>query len=408
MVNRPNHRTIYNHTINTNQTRYYTYLVWMATCFPAAKYFFFFISFVLAFTLANRANSTEVFGIGLMFGINYLYTLFVGRDALNYVQKQRSDWSIWTGMGAISIIAGLAFNFVASILIIIAIVRMNLKNSRPMNLATFGRKRFNEFKRLMMASIVLIGAVATNLYFTPSTLATQVTSLISAIVEPTNRMNLFQLACTIVASGLFFSVIDITDFKLKNDTRLDHFRENFKKMYAMLITLIGILGLRALLAYRMPQFLTMSVGRLFGFDAFFEFAKWSLTIVAIVFWGFSISDFDNLGKPYFNRAHTNEAEDTAEEKRYFHLYHKHKLRPKFIFFMLFTIFLLLSNLANSSYFLELILLIIKVFAPLAVLGITAYTVYLADRITKKSSHLMLNKVVEVKKEVATNDSAGNG
>jgi hypothetical protein len=380
----------------------------MATCFPAAKYFFFFISFAFAFALANRSNRMEVFGVGLMFGVNYLYTLFVGRDALNYVQKQRANSTIWTGLGAVSIIAGLAFNFVASILILIAMVRMRLKNGQRMNLETLGRSKFNVFKRLMISSIVLISVVATNLYFTPNTIATQVTSLISAVIEPTGQMNLFQFACTLVAIGLFFSVIDITDFKLKNDTRLDKFREHFKHMYAMLITLVGILGLRAVLAYQMPQFLTMSTGRLFGFDAFFELAKWSLSIVAIVFWGFSIAEFDSLGKPYFNRAHTHEARETADEKKYFNQYHKHKLRPKFIFFMLFTIFLLLSNLANSSYFLELILLLVKVLAPLAVLGITAYTVYLADRLSKKSSHMVLTKKVEEKKEVATNDSAGNG
>jgi hypothetical protein len=54
------------------------------------------------------------------------------------------------------------------------------------------------------------------------------------------------------------------------------------------------------------------------------------------------------------------------------------------------------------------LLLVKVLAPLAVLGITAYTVYLADRLSKKSSHMVLTKKVEEKKEVKTNDSAGNG
>jgi hypothetical protein len=163
----------------------------------------------------------------------------------------------------------------------------------------------------------------------------------------------------------------------------------------MLIGLIGLFLLRVVLAYGLRGVIT-TMFQSIGFDMFFDFFKWSLTIIAIVFWGFAISDFDNLGKPYFNKAHKSEATDTAEEKSYFHKYHKYKLRPKFIFFMLFTIFLLLSNLANSTYFLELILLVVKIFAPLAVMGCTAYNVYLANRLSKKSAKQLL-----VKKETST-------
>ena len=375
----------------------------MATCFPSAKYIFFFISFVLAFVIANRAGPMEVFGIGLMFGINYLYTLFVGNDTLSYIQSHQRLWSGWTGLGVTSIITGLMFNFVSSILVLIGLVRLHLRNKGPVGLGVFGRKQFNEFKRLFIASIVLIGAVSANLYFTPATISTTVASLISVITEPTQHMHMFQFLCTMVAIGLFFSVIDITDFKLKGDVRLDKFRGHFISMYSVLIVLVVLIGLRAYLAYQMPQFLTMTVGRMIGFDSVFETSKWALTIVAIVFWGFSIADFDALGKPYFNRSNLSDGKHERNEdndisgvqyeknKDYFQRYHKYKLRPKFIFFMLFTIFLLLCNLSGSSHFMELLLLIVQVFAPIAVFGITAYNVYLANRMSKKSTHLLITK-----------------
>lgn len=391
--------------VKPNKTRYYTSTLGnMTTCFPTTKYIFFFISFVLAFTLANKSNKLEVFGIGLMFGINYLYSLFIGNDVLNYIQRHRNLWGGWTGLGVSSIISGLIFNFVSSILILISMVRMHLANGQKMSLNAFGRKDFNVFKRLMIASIVLIGVVSANLYFTPDTIATRVTSLIGAITEPTQQIHIFQFLCTVVAIGLFFSVIDITDFKLKADKRLDKFRESFKNMYAILITLVILIVLRAYLAFQMPQFLTLSVGRIVGFDMLFDTAKWVLTLCAIVFWGISIADFDHLGKPYFNRAHK---EEDTEETKYFNRYHKFQLRSKFIFFMLFTIFLLLCNLVGSTHFIELLLLIVKVFAPLAVMGITAYSVYLANNFSKKSSHQVLvqpdKQVVTEKKKTIVKD-----
>lgn len=370
----------------------------MAMCFPTAKYIFFFISFVFAFILANRANQTEVLGLGLLFSINYLYTLFIGSDISSYVQTHSQIWSGITGLNLTSIIVGLAFNFISSILVIMAMVRYYL-NNKTVNPQVFGRLQFDQMKRYMMSTIILIGVIATQLYFSPGKLTYEVIRFINELVAPTTAMYWAQFAFGAIAFGVFCSLMWILNYQLQADDRLNTFRGYFHNLSIALGVLLVVSVLKAV---------GNSYYNNLKLDAFLELSTWVFMVMAFVYWIYSVAEFDHLGKPYYNQSHKKE--DDAKQHQYYNRYHKYNLRSTFVSFMFFVMLLLLAGLTKLTYFIELVFFVIKIFAPMALLGLSSYTVYLADRISKKSSHLLLEqkRITKAKRTKQTTDTAGNG
>ena len=343
----------------------------MSSCFPAMRYLYFFVLFLISFILIDTSKTLELLGLGLLFAVNAIFTFSLGNDVLEFMNRtSRQTWL--NGLATWSIIIGLVFNFVSTILMIITLNKLKTKfkvKGKPLSFSPENRKFFDVFKHMLISSITLVAVVSLNIYFTADRLSTTMSTLLNSLTDVNGSANavLIQIVYVLVAFGLFGSLIDIIYFKRKDDDKLKPFKRNFEILFSMLIGLFAVVMGRVGISMYMRNHLEWFVNNAFGIDMVFDFLKWAFTVISIVFSGFLIDDFikiPDVGK----------------------VYKKWHFKEIFISFITFVLVTLTTVFANTSYFIDLLLVIIKLLGPFALMGVSAYLVFSSNKLSLMSRH----------------------
>jgi hypothetical protein len=343
----------------------------MGTCFPAMRYLYFFILFLISFILIDTSKTLELLGLGLLFAVNAIFTFSLGNDVLEFMNRaSRQTWL--NGLATWSIIIGLVFNFVSTILMIITLNKLKTKyqvKGKPLKLSGDNRKFFNTFKYMLISSITLVAAVSLNIYFTADRLSTTMSTLLNSLTDINGNANtlIVQIAYALIATGLFGSLIDIVYFKRKGDEKLKPFKRNFEILFSMLIGLFAVIMGRVGISMYMRNHLEWFVNNAFGIDMLFDLLKWGFTIVSIVFSAFLIDDFIKI--PDVDK-----------------VYKKWHFKEIFISFITFVLITLTTIFANTSYFIDLLLVLLKLLGPLALMGVSAYLIFASNKLSMMSRH----------------------
>lgn len=343
----------------------------MSICFPAMRYLYMFILFLISFILIDTSKTLELLGLGLLFAVNTIFTFSLGNDVLEFMSRAtRQTWL--NGLGTWSIVIGLVLNFVSTVLMLITLTKLKTKfdvKGKPIKLSPENRKEFTIFKHMLISSITLVAVVSLNIYFTADRLSTTLSTLLNNLTDVSGSANttIIQILYVLVATGLFGALIDIVYFKRKGDSALSNFKKNFEILFSMLIGLFSVTMGRVGISMYMRSNLEWFVNNAFGIDMIFDFLKWAFTIISIVFSAFLIDDFikiPDVGK----------------------VYKKWHFKEIFISFITFVLITLLTVFANTSYFLDLLLTIIKVLGPFAVIGVSSYLIFSSNKLMKLSRH----------------------
>lgn len=341
----------------------------MANCFPALKYLYIFSFFLIAFILYSTSKKMELLGLGLFFGVNTIFTFTLGFDVLNYLQPPaRHSWL--NGLAAWAIGIGLVFNLVSSIFLVVILNKLKMEfqvKGKPLELNGENRDKLNVLKNTFISSVVLLGAISLNVYFTTGKIQLTIETLINnlANTQTSPQTMLIFLTYSALVIGLWGVMIDILYVKYGEDDALQPFREYFGILSGMLVGLVGIDISRLLIIQFGKSFLGWFIYYNIGVDILFDLLKWAMALIAVVFSGLLIERYTKLEDPK-------------------NTYKKYHFQEVFISFITFTFITLLMILSNSVYFVDMLLLVIKLFAPLAVLGITSYNVYLSNTMLRLS------------------------
>lgn len=343
----------------------------MSTCFPAMRYLYFFILFLISFLLIVTSKTLELLGLGLLFVVNAVFTFSLGNDVLEFMSRaSRQTWL--NGLATWSIIIGLVFNFVSTILMVITLNKLKTKfrvKGKPLSFSGENRNLFDTFKYLLFISIGLITMVSTNIYFTADRLSTSISTILNNLTNINASANavLIQIVYILVAVGLFGSLINIIYFKYKGDEKLKSFKSNFEVLSSMLTGLFAVIMGRVGISLYMRQHLEWFMNNAFGIDVVFDLLKWVFTAVSIVFSGLLVNDFINI--------------DDVEK-----VYNKSHFKEIFISFITFVLVTLTAVFANTSYFVDLLLLLIKILGPFALMGVSAYLIFSSNKLSLLSRH----------------------
>jgi hypothetical protein len=335
------------------------------------RYLYMFVLFLISFILIDTSKTLELLGLGLLFAVNSIFTFSLGNDVLEFMSRaSRQTWL--NGLGTWSIIIGLVFNFVSTILMLITLTKLKTKfdvKGKPIKFSPENRKEFNVFKHMLISSITLVAVVSLNIYFTADKLSSTLGTLLNNLTDVSANANtmLILIAYILVAFGLFGALIDILYFKRKNDDRLSKFKRNFEILFSMLIGLFSVTMGRVGISMYLRTNLEWFVNNAFGIDMLFDFLKWAFTVISIVFSGFLIDDFTKIP-------------DVGK------VYKKWHFKEIFISFITFVLITLLTVFANTSYFLDLLLTIVKLLGPFAILGVSAYLIFSSNKLMKLSRH----------------------
>lgn len=356
----------------------------MAVCFPFMRYVYMFVIFTISFILITGPKKLELLGLGLFFAINTMFSASLGNDILKFMQSSnRQTWM--SGLSTVSIIVGLVFNFVSSIMVLVALNNLNSEftaKGTKISLYPESRKDLDLFESMIISSVVLIAVVSLNIYFNAERLSQSAGVLFDNLTTKTSHplYNLFFILVVITTWGLHVKISDIMVDKTstlenngeinpnrKIDTNLLPFSEYFGILTGLLVPLLFLELLKAWIHYYGIYYFDWLVSNSVGIDMTFDILKWGLTLSAVVISGLLIEKFDQIPDVI-------------------NVYWKDRFRPVFISFMFFLFYIYLSILANTTYFIDFILLIIKIFAPFAVLILSSYLIVIGDKLSRLSRH----------------------
>lgn len=356
----------------------------MAVCFPLMRYVYLLVIFTISFILITGPKKMEMLGLGLFFAVNTMFSVSLGGDILKFMQlPKRQTWM--TGLSTISIIIGLLFNFVSSIMVIVALNKLNAEfNAKGTKLSLYpeSRKDLDLFESMIISSVVLIAVVSLNVYFNAEKLSNSASVLFDNLTTRTSHplYHLFFILVVITIWGLHAKISDImvgklteepAGVKLKHKKEIDKnllpFSNYFGILTGLLVPLLFLELAKVWIHYVGIYHFDWLMSNSVGIDMVFDMLKWGFTLSSVVISGLLIEKFDQI--------------PDVEN-----VYWKDRFRPVFISFMFFLFYVYMSILSNTSYFIDFLLLIIKLFAPLAVIALSSYLIYLGYKLSRLSRH----------------------
>lgn len=129
---------------------------------PLIKYSFFLIVFITSFILI-KVNKIELFGLGLFFIINILFCIFIGKELTDGItitsEKKSTEYMLRFG----SLIVGVAFSFVSTIMMIMTFVTLHSKfaeTDSEIKWSASDRRKLDITEILFITTTTFIGVTA--------------------------------------------------------------------------------------------------------------------------------------------------------------------------------------------------------------------------------------------------------